>query len=815
MSNVIVIVGGVAGGMSCAARIRRLDEEATIVVYEKGGAVSFANCGMPYYVGGVIADRANMIVQSKETLRGRYDLEIHVRHEVTKIFPDEKAVEVKNLESGEVIRRNYDTLVLAPGAEPIRPPVPGIDDEKVLTLNSLDDMDKIKAKAAVSRRACVIGAGFIGLELTENLRHLGLDVTLVEMQDQILPPLDQEMTTPLVQELQLNGVEVKLGVRAEKVDDYGVALSDGTLVQADLVCLCAGVRPRSELARDAGLELAETGHIVVDEEMRTSNPAIFAAGDAVQVWDRATRVPTVLPLAGPANRQGRIAADVISGRKSTYPGVLGTSIVQVFNQQAASTGWSEKRLKSANMPYFSVYIHPMQHVQYYPNAVPVSIKGLFSPEGKLLGAQVVGPEEVCRTIDTIAMALASGLTAEDLEHSELAYAPQFGAAKSGINMLGFTANNVVKGDLKQIETQNLTDDYFLLDVREPDEVACGSIPGATIIPLDQLRNRHDELPRDKTIVVFCAVGLRGYIAYRQLLIHGFDVINLNGGHRTWNWCHGQSATAGPQCPPCSDSVPVKPSAPSGKVVTLDVCGMQCPGPIVQVKRLMDDMNPGDTLEVTSTDVGFIADVPAWCKSTGNSLLEARPDGAQYVARIVKGGVSEGAAPCPVAAAAPTAPTSAGKNSKTIICFSDDLDKVMATFVIANGAAAMASDVTIFFTFWGLNVLKKERPPRVAKGFLDKMFGMMMPKGPRKLKLSKMHMGGMGSKMMRYVMANKRVMPPEELVSAARAAGVRLVACSMSMDVMGIHEDELIDGIEIGGVGAYLGTAEESNVNLFI
>ena len=816
MSKVIVIVGGVAGGMSCAARIRRLDEEATIVVYEKGGAVSFANCGMPYYVGGVIADRANMIVQSKETLRGRYNLEIHVRHEVTKILPDEKAVEVMNLESGETLRRSYDTLVLAPGAEPIRPPVPGIDNEKVLTLNSLDDMDKIKAKAAVSRRACVIGAGFIGLELTENLRHLGLVVTLVEMPDLILPPLDRELTAPLVQELQLNGVEVKLGVRAEKVDDYGVSLSDGTLVQADLVCLCAGVRPRSELARDAGLELADSGHIVVDEEMRTSNPAIFAAGAAVQVWDRATHVPTVLPLAGPANRQGRIAADVICGRKSTYPGVLGTSIVQVFNQQAASTGWSDKRLKRANIPYFSVYIHPMQHVQYYPNAVPVSIKGLFSPEGKLLGAQVVGPEEVCRTIDTIAMALASGLTAEDLEHSELAYAPQFGAAKSGINMLGFTANNVVKGDLKQIETESLTEDYFLLDVREPEEVICGTIPGATIIPLDQLRDRHDELPRDKTIVVFCAVGLRGYIAYRQLLIHGFDVISLNGGQRTWNWCRGQSAKAGPQCPPCSDSVPVKSSAPAGKTVTLDVCGMQCPGPIVQVKKLMDELSPGDTLEVTSTDVGFIADIPAWCKSTGNALLEARPDGSQYVASIVKGAVPAAAtAPSATPASTPAVATPSAENSKTIICFSDDLDKVMATFVIANGAAAMASAVTIFFTFWGLNVLKKERPPRVKKGFLDRMFGMMMPKGPRKLKLSKMHMGGLGSGMMRYVMANKRVMPPEELVSAARAAGIRLVACSMSMDVMGIHQDELIDGIEIGGVGAYLGTAEQSNVNLFI
>lgn len=812
MSKRVIIVGGVAGGMSCAARIKRLDESAEVMVFEKGGAVSFANCGMPYYVGGVIPDRASMIVQTTETLKGRYGLDIRTHQEVTRILPEEKVVEVRNLETGEIMRESYDALVLATGAAPMRPPIPGLDSEKVCALNNLDDMDKMRARAVSAKSAVVIGAGFIGLEVAENLRHLGVQVTLVEMLDQVLPVLDKEMTAPLAQELRVNGVELRLSTSVTAVNDTGVTLSDGSQVQADLVCLCTGVVPRSELAREAGLELGPRGHIFVDTQMRTSVPEIFAVGDVVQTTDRMTGAAATVLLAGPANRQGRIAADVICGRDAAYPGVLGTSIVQVFNQKAASTGTSEKRLKNVGTPYLRIFVHPMQHARYYPGAAPISIKGLFSPEGVLLGAQVVGTEGVDTAIDVLATALVNKMTASDLEHLELAYSPQFNSAKSGINMLGFATNNLIKGDMEQIEADAFNDDIFWLDVRSPEETECGVVPGAVVIPLDELRNRLNELPRDKKIGVYCAVGLRGYVACRQLKQQGFNVANLDGGYRTWTWFHGSGAKS-PVCLEgtcggnCTTNNP-PPVISTGNTAQLDVRGLQCPGPITRVKQTMANMTPGAVLEVTASDVGFVADIPAWCASTGNTLLESRPEGANYVARIAKGSA-------PV-----TQPTTAGvsssrSNNKTIVCFSDDLDRVMATFVIANGAAAMNSDVTIFFTFWGLNVLKRKSSPPVQKGLLDKMFGMMMPKGPGQLKLSKMNMGGMGTAMMRHVMRTKKVMSPEELVAAAREAGVRLVACSMSMDVMGIKKEELIDGIEIGGVGAYLGAAEQAGVNLFI
>lgn len=816
MSKTVVIIGGVAGGMSCAARIKRLDESLEVIVFEKGGAVSFANCGMPYFVGGVIEDRANMIVQSAETLTARYGLDIRTNHEVTAIRPSEKLVEVQDLNNGNVFRQSYDILVLAPGAEPMRPGIPGINGTNVYTLNSLADMDGMKGKVANARRACVIGAGFIGLELAENLRKRGLEVVLVEMLDQVLPPLDREMTSPLLQELRINGVDVRLNASAAAIDVEGISLNDGSRIIADLVCLCAGVSPRTDLARNAGLALGPRGHIIVNERMQTSEADVYAVGDAVQIKDRVTGEEIAVPLAGPANRQGRIAADNICGRSVSYPGVLGTSIVKVFNQTAACTGWSEKRLKKAGRTYFRVYVHPMQHAKYYPGAVPVSIKGLFSPEGILLGAQAVGPEGVNDAIDVLAAAISQGMKAEALEHLELAYAPQYNAAKSGVNMLGFTAQNIIQGDVRTVEADESANDLFWLDVRMPDETECGIIPQASIIPLEELRKRHNELPMNKTIAVYCAVGLRGYIAYRQLKQAGFAVVNLNGGYRTWCWFNGTGAgvagipcSDGKKCEPCASGSETASPRGSEAVQKLDVCGLQCPGPLSKVKHTITGMNAGDILEVTATDVGFIADIPAWCSSTGNTLLEARPEGDRYVARICRGAVASDRQK------AVASPESTGRKSQTIVCFSDDLDRIMATFIIANGAAAMDTDVTIFFTFWGINVLRKERPPQLAKSVIERMFGVMMPKGPGKLQLSKMNMAGIGARMMRYVMKQKNVMTPEELVAAARAAGVRLVVCSMSMDVMGIKKEELIDGIEIGGVGAYLGRAEQAGMNLFI
>jgi len=443
------------------------------------------------------------------------------------------------------------------------------------------------------------------------------------------------------------------------------------------------------------------------------------------------------------------------------------------------------------------------------------MKLLFDDNGKILGAQMVGMDGVEPAIDTIATAMRGGLTVYDLEQLELAYSPQWGTAKHGINMLGFVASNMLRGDTQVLEPDAANEGLFWLDVRTPAEAEGGMVPGAVVIPVDELAHRVDELPRDREIALYCAVGLRGYIAERMLTQQGFRARNLNGGYRTWSWFNAANKPqpiVGSCCPPVkqTESVPKKENCPvSEKIVALDVCGMQCPGPLTQVKKNMDSMKAGEVLEVTASDPGFAADIPAWCSSTGNTLLELKPSADRYVARIQRG----------TAARVPTtvepACTPADTNGKTIVCFSGDLDKVLAAFVIANGAAAMGHKTTMFFTFWGLNALRHHNPPAVQKGLMDRMFGWMMPRGAHKLTLSKMHMGGMGTAMMKMVMKDKKVMSLPELIHAAKEAGVRLVACSMSMDVMGLKPEELIDGIEVGGVGAFLGAANESNASLFI
>ncbi len=815
MAKRVIIVGGVAGGMSCAARLKRLDDSIEVTVFEQGTDVSFANCGMPYYVGGIIEDRRKMLVQTPQGLKNRYGLEIHVRHRVTRIDRDRKQVEVLDLVSGQSRWQSYDSLVLSTGASPIRPNLVGADRENVFVLNNLQDMDGIHRAAASAKSVCVVGGGFIGLELVENLRHRGLKVHLVELLDQVMPPMDWEMTQPILQELRLNGVEVHLKETVTAIEDKRVRLASGGTLEADFVCLCVGVKPNSALAAEAGLNLGPRGHIVVDEHMRTSDPSIFAVGDVVETVDLVSSQQLPVPLAGPANRQGRIVADVLAGRSASYRKTQGTAIVKIFNLAAASTGASEKRLKSLGLPYHRVFVHPNSHPAYYPNAKPVSIKLLFSPEGQIYGAQVIGAEGVEPVINTLATAQRAGMTVEDLEHLELAYSPQWGGAKHPVNIAGFTAANILRGDVKTVEADNLPEGAFILDCRTLAETEAGTLPGAVVIPVDELRSRYSELPRDREIVAYCAVGMRGYVASRYLTQQGYRVRNLNGGYKTWCWFQtrlsGSICTPGcsagaetPSAPPQSRSESMNPPTPP---IKLDVSGLQCPGPMVQVKQAIDRMTSGQVLEVTATDPGFAADIPMWCSRTGNTLLEVKPQGKAYLARIAKAE--------PQTFAQTSSAPAVNRKGKTLICFSNDLDRVLATFVIANGAAAMGNAVTIFFTFWGLNVLRKENPPQVSKGFLDRMFGMMMPKGPNRLKLSKLNMGGMGTAMMKHVMKSKNVDSLPDLIASARAAGVRMVACSMSMDVMGIKAEELIDGIEVAGVTNYLGTADEANVNLFI
>ena len=544
----LVIVGGVAGGASAAARARRLSEDAEIVVLERGPDVSFANCGLPYYVGGEIAPRDKLLVAKPKLLRERFRLDVRTRSSVEAIDRQAKKVRVKELDTGREYEETYDALILAPGATPLRPPIPGIDLPNVLTLRNLDDVDRIKARVdSDAKRVVVVGAGFIGLELAENFVKRGVETVVVELQSQVLPPLDPEMTVPIVEALTSRGVRVILGDSADAFEATGggvaVKLTSGETLPADLVILGVGVRPENKLAVDAGLDVGQRGGIHVSESMQTSDPAIWAVGDAVEIRDVVTGAAAQVPLAGPANRQGRIAAAAIlrgdSRPVARYRGTQATAIVGVFDRVAAITGASEKVLARANLPYRKIYVHPADHAGYDPGAEQMTLKLLFAPDtGRVLGAQAVGGHGVDKRIDVIAVAIQAGMTVFDLEEMELCYAPQFGSAKDAVNMAGFVAAGLVRGDHPQADMATALDgppddQTILLDVRTPNEFAEGHLPGAVNIPVDDLRGRLGELSKDRQILAYCQVGMRGYIATRILLQKGFDVANLGGGYKTF------------------------------------------------------------------------------------------------------------------------------------------------------------------------------------------------------------------------------------------------------------------------------------------
>jgi NADPH-dependent 2,4-dienoyl-CoA reductase/sulfur reductase-like enzyme/rhodanese-related sulfurtransferase len=548
----LVIVGGVAGGATAAARARRLSEDAEILMLERGPHVSFANCGLPYHVGGEIADRAALLLQTPEGLHTRYNIDVRVRSEVLSIDRTAREVAVRNRDTNETYRLTYDKLLLSPGAAPIRPPLPGIDHERIFTLRNVPDTDHIKAAVdAGAQSALVVGAGFIGLEMAENLCRRGLDVHVVELLDQVMPPLDKEMTTIINQTLAQKGVRLTLGDAVESFSDtHGrvrATLKSGKTITTDLVVLAVGVKPESKLAGEAGLPLNDRGAIVTNDRMQTSDPDIYAVGDAVAVNDFVTGDETLIPLAGPANRQARIAVDNIFGRDSTFRGAQGTSIVRVFDIAAASTGASEKVLRRRNANYEKIYIHPHNHAGYFPGAAPLTIKLLFDRDnGRVLGAQITGNDGVDKRIDILATAIQASMTVHDLEEVELAYAPQYGSAKDPINMAGFVAANTLRGDVDTIHADQLND-IFVLDVRDPDEFDAGAVPGAALIPLPELRNRYTELPRDRTIACYCQAGLRGYIAARILAQLGYQVRNISGGYKTYCAYHPANDEAG--CPP--------------------------------------------------------------------------------------------------------------------------------------------------------------------------------------------------------------------------------------------------------------------------
>lgn len=813
----LIIVGGVAAGASAAARARRLDEKADIIVFERGPYVSFANCGLPYHIGGVIQDRARLLVQTPESLRAALNLDVRVSHEVTSIDRQAKKVKGKNIETGQVFEESYDKLVLCPGARPARPNLPGMDHPRIFTLRDMVDMDRIKECAKGARTAVVIGAGYVGVEVAENFLHAGMTVDVVEMLDQVMPPLDPEMAHDLEEHMIQKGLRLHLGTSATRFEDRGgrvlVCLKDGNDLEADLVIMSVGVQPDSGLARDAGLQVGARGGIQVDSHLRTSDPDIYAAGDAIEVNHAVTGELGQIPLAGPANRQGRIVADNIFGRQSECPSTQGTAIVKVFDMTAGSTGASEKVLKRMGIAYRKVHLHPNNHAAYYPGSSMMHLKILFSPDsGKVLGGQVVGFDGVDKRVDVLAMAIKAGMTVYDLENVELSYAPPYGSAKDAINMAGFVASNLLRGDIEiwyPEDHPDKTKDGVILDVRSLEEFDAKHIPGAINIPLAKMRKSLGNLPKDKTIHVYCKVGIRSYLAYRILKQSGFQkVLALSGGILTFSSQKGEHSplVSAPASQHAGKSPKQEGKSMSEQVVSLDCSGLQCPGPILKLTEAMSGLNPGDVLHVSASDPGFSKDVAAWCQKRGHELVDLSVSGPKIDARIRKGN------PMPVGSQAASGPKS---DKKTMVVFSGDLDKALASFIIANGAKGMGSDVVMFFTFWGLNILRKKGPQASGKSFLDKMFGFMMPKGPTALKLSKMNMMGMGTAMMKHVMKSKRVDTLASLIESAQKSGVKLVACAMSLDVMGLKKEELIDGVEIGGVAAFLSESDDAGMTLFI
>ncbi|MHC4788314.1 MAG: FAD-dependent oxidoreductase [Planctomycetota bacterium] len=536
----LLIVGGVAGGMAAATRARRLDEEAEIIVFERGPDVSFASCGLPYFIGRTIEERGELLVQTPQRLRRRFNLDVRVHNEVTSIDVRRKVIKARDLRQERTYSESYDSLLLATGAEPVRPPIPGIDDAAVYPLRNIADMDRIDAAAASAPegQAVIIGGGFIGLEMAENLKVRGLSVAVAEMLPHVMPALDPEMAEPIHQHLRQQGVDLHLCNAAAAIEREGdgltVRLKDGTPLRCDLVVLSVGVRPDTRLAREAGLQIGETGGIKVDDHMRTSDPDVYAVGDAVESIDCVTGRPTVLALAGPASRQGRIAADNICGRDSSFRGVQGTAIVKVFDLDVANTGASEKALRELGIPCEKLYVHPFAHADYYPGAERLTMKLLFAPEdGRILGAQIVGSEGVDKRIDVLSVAIQASMSVYDLEEAELAYAPPYGAAKDPVNMAGFAAANVLRGDVAIVQADEVPPEAVVIDVRTPPEYTRGHIPGSVNIPLGELRERLDELDPERPVAVSCSVGQRAYVACRLLTQKGFNAVNIAGGYRTY------------------------------------------------------------------------------------------------------------------------------------------------------------------------------------------------------------------------------------------------------------------------------------------
>lgn len=815
-----IIIGGVAGGATAAARIRRADEKSEIILVEKGPHISYANCGLPYYIGGVIADKEKLFVQTPESFGRRFNIDVRVNTEAISIDTKAKTVTLRR-KDGSVIDEHYDRLLLSPGSSPVRPPFPGIDTEGIFTLRTVEDTFRIKDYLTQHcvKSAVVVGGGFIGLEMAENLVHAGSKVSIVEMAPQVMAPVDFSIASHVHRELLNQGVALHLNTAVERFEkDNGrirVFFKSGESIVTDLVLLSIGVSPNTALAKSAGIELGARG-IKVDKFLQTSAKDVYAVGDAIEFPHPEYGEPWLNYLAGPANRQGRIVADnMVFGNITEYEGAIGTSIAKVFDVVVASTGLPAKRLKQLGIKYQSSTTISMSHAGYYPGAFFITTKITFNPEdGTLYGAQCVGHEGVDKRIDQLAIIIKHKGTIYDLISLEQAYAPPFSSAKDPIAIAGYTAANIISGKMPVIYWREIDsldrNKVQIIDTRTPAEFELGTISGAVNIPVDDIRERINEIDKNKPVVVFCAVGLRGYIAARILMANGYDVRNLSGGYKTYQLatqdltCNTETECNDNSSCSCEGTSNTSCNAPQ-TTLSVDACGLQCPGPIMKLKQAIDKMQPGETIEVKATDPGFPSDAKAWCKSTGNAFLSETCQNGCHTIIIKK----------QQTAANPQTTCIPAEKNKTLICFSDNLDRAIATFILANGAAATGGKVSIFFTFWGLNVIKKKHGPTVKKTLTEKMFARMLPKSSDGLSLSKMNMMGMGSKMIRGIMKKKNIESLESLIQQAMANGVEFIACQMTMDMMGIKKEELLDGVTVGGVASYMQKAEESGVNLFI
>ena len=786
----VIIIGGGACGASCATRLRRLDENCEITILERTNEVSIANCGLPYYCSDIINDREKILVSNPEKFRNMFKIEVKLNTEVTEINRNEKFVLTKNND-----KYYYDKLVLAQGANPIKPNIEGINNRNILTLRTLDDADNIKKYISENnvKKAIVVGGGFIGVEMAENLAHLGIETKLVELSNQILTPVDYEIGCFAQNEMRANGIDLILEDGVKSFSENKIELNTGKRIPFDIVILSIGVNPETTLAKNAGLEVNRG--IKVNECMQTSDSEIFAGGDSVEIKSFINDDDVIIPLAGPANRQGRIIADNICGIKSTYKKSQGTSVLKVFDYTVACSGYNEKLLKRMQIPYWKILTFGNSHAGYYPNSTSTLYKLLFNNDGKILGVQAVGQDGVEKRIDVVASIMRNNGSIQELLDSELCYAPPYSSAKDPVNILGMCADNVLKGLVKPAYYEDIENSY-VIDVRIPDSYRTKTIEGAVNIPLASLRKRIEEVPKDKKVILVCDSGYTSYLASRILIQNGFNnVYSLMAGMKLYKEIQKDKEAKVVKKEPLFASVKSEEN-----ILKIDACGLSCPGPIMKLSDNISKMNNGEIIEITSTDKGFYSDVEAWCDSTNNTLLKRENKDKKIIATIKKGKAEIN--------------QNNEKNAQTIVVFSNDLDKALAAFIIANGAKASGKDVTLFFTFWGLNILRKSNV-NAKKSIIDKMFGIMMPKGAEKLTLSKMNMGGLGTYIMKKVMKYKNISTLNELIKQAQNQGIKFIACKMSMDVMGIKEEELIDNVEIAGVAKYIAESNNSNSNLFI